>query len=244
MNDKRRGLYSEEEIKQQDLMAKLKKAFCLIIKLHDEFLNSKIEYQGETKFPVETSSEYYPVEEYFKKRSDKNKESDPTFDLKVFATCEKERIESILNNVRLLSVNSYKYFEEDAYSQALKYIEFLSNIISGLKTEEKQQEKQFASLDELFKDPAELCNCIGALQKVDPPIINEKGEFIGTLKGAIIVWVDVLRQRGKIHKINDELLPELLSKKFPGLTISGSLFRQENFRARDKYRLEFQALIS
>jgi hypothetical protein len=82
----------------------------------------------------ETSREYYPVEVFFEKQCKKEKESDQTFDIKVFAECEKERIEGILVQVKQLSDKLY-YTKEDTFKQAIKYIDYLNGFISGQTVE-------------------------------------------------------------------------------------------------------------
>jgi hypothetical protein len=104
-------------------------------------------------------------------------------------------------------------------------------------------EKVYNSLDELFINTEDIEPCIKALSDVDPPIINEKGRYIGNRKGAFVIWIDVLNRKNKLHKIEDKFLPELLEKKFPGLKISAPLFRQQNFRAEAEYFQNFIALI-
>jgi hypothetical protein len=103
-------------------------------------------------------------------------------------------------------------------------------------------DKKYDILDELFINPTDIETSIKALTLVDPPVIDEKGNFLKH-KGMFVVWIDVLRRRGKLHKIDDKLLPELLEKKFPGLKISDSLFRQQNIRA-GAFKTDLLQLIS
>jgi hypothetical protein len=105
------------------------------------------------------------------------------------------------------------------------------------------KENPYSNFDELFIDHSDIDKCINALRKVHPPIIDDTGRFIGKNKGAFVIWIDVLRKKGKLRTINDKFLPELLEEKFPGLKISASLFRQPPGRAEAMYKLDFQALI-
>ena len=134
---------------------------------------------------------------------------------------------------KLLSIN-------DKATIFIKDVELFLNSIP----KKKATDKKYNSLDELFINPDDIEPSIKALSSVNPPLISDSGQFIGKLKSALVVWINVLRSKGKLHKIEDKFLPELLTKKFPELTISQSLFRQSNFRAEDIYKLDFQALIS
>ncbi|HEY5591831.1 MAG TPA: hypothetical protein VIK55_12530 [Paludibacter sp.] len=189
MNNKRQSLFSDDVIKQQDVMSNLKKAFGLFgeldasfsdiqyMKLNKELIdieqiyplidNEKEELNRMLKYletnpdkkptdltdsekalydkktlrdffkqnidniaKLETSREYYPVEEFFEKQCEKERLLDPTFSTKVFALSEKLRIEGILEQVTQLSDKSY-YSNADTFKQALKYIDYLNTVIEN-----------------------------------------------------------------------------------------------------------------
>lgn len=123
IDEKIKELYSDfAEFEQRNLNRSdiLKDEMILVKAKEKAYLNAKLEI----------SREYYPVELFFKKQCEIEKGIDPTFDIEVFAECEKDRIESILEQVKQLSDKSY-YSETGTYKQALKYIKYLSEIIKG-----------------------------------------------------------------------------------------------------------------
>lgn len=129
----------------------------------------------------------------------------------------------------------------EMYIQSLQFQSEMS--VSEVDDNQLSKKNPYTNLDEVFINISDIDKCINVLRKVDPPIIDENGQFLGKNKGAFVIWIDELRRKGKLHTINDKFLPELLIEKFPGLTISASLFRQPPGRADDMYRRDFQALI-
>lgn len=174
MNNKGQSLFSDEEIKQQDVMSNFYKVIALFLELDANFLDTKympfekkaineaieklysdfadFEKRTENRIDISIlddemklikekekillgakyaiSEEYYPVEEFFEMQCEKERLSDPTFSTKVFALCEKLRIEGILEQVTQLSDKSY-YSKADTFKQALKYIDYLNTVIEN-----------------------------------------------------------------------------------------------------------------
>ncbi len=89
---------------------------------------------------------------------------------------------------------------------------------------------------------------LDALKKVEPPVIDNSFHYrLGERqKGAVVAWVEVLRQKGKISRVNDEILSGLLNKKIKGLNLStdGRTLRNLGTTAYNKYHNAFLDLIS
>lgn len=134
MNDKRLIIYTPEEIKQQDKKNILFEAIGEFMLLEENFIDPQSrKYDSNIKG---YKMEYYPFETLFKNRCDKNSESDPTFDIELFAVSERKRIKGILKKVESLSDALY-YAEHPTYIQALKYCKFLRSY----KAENSQTQK-------------------------------------------------------------------------------------------------------
>lgn len=143
MKDKRLQILDLEDIRQQDLVSNLHKAIALLMDLDRCFsCISWVRING-LKLPHESSREYFSFETLFKNQCEKARETDPTFDIEVFAECEKDRIQGILKQVKQLSNESF-YSDHPTYKQALKYIKYLLKVINGeIKTDEDNTPKTF-----------------------------------------------------------------------------------------------------
>lgn len=86
---------------------------------------------------IEISREFYAPENLFEIKCQDKRKDDPTFDIVVFAQCEMERIEGVLDEIRQLSDKSY-YCKEETYEQALKYVKQLNKVINN-KPENKEK---------------------------------------------------------------------------------------------------------
>jgi hypothetical protein len=121
----------------------------------------------------------------------------------------------------------------------------LNKIRSGEIAIEKEKVKTIPipeTIDELFLHPELAEECIQLLRETDPPTINEGYQFIGKNKGIMKVWYDALKYKGllKAPFQSDQIIVQLLMKKFEGLTIDASLLRKPNLRAMD-YKADFES---
>lgn len=116
------------------------------------------------------------------------------------------------------------------------------NIITEKHSEQGEDKPQ--NLQDLFESQEIMNQCIKILKNVDPPILNEKGEYIGNLKSAICVWVTEMRRKGLITAVNDATYAKLISKHLAPFSIEKSTFGKTNARAHDRYQLEMQTLLS
>ncbi len=109
----------------------------------------------------------------------------------------------------------------------------------------KNPEPEFSSFDDLFFDKGDIPVCINALREIDPPMISDKGNWIGGRgsKSVLVQWIEVLETRGKIPHISKPKLVPLLVKHFKGLSLSeeGSSFRK--ITGVKNYKPEFLSII-
>lgn len=104
------------------------------------------------------------------------------------------------------------------------------------------------TLDDLFPNPDIAQSCIDVLKKAEPPLLSKNEQFIGKPKGALCVWIDVLERRGLIQRqSNRGIYAQLISERLSRSTsfyIDESMFGRYQTRAEEKYRKEFEILLS
>ena len=106
-----------------------------------------------------------------------------------------------------------------------------------------KKEKLPTTFEELFYDPEIVEPCIGVLKKIEPPILNESGMYMGGLKGAFVVWIDALKKRDFIKIYSDrKIYASLISKKF--VSIDESMFGKINPTASKRYSKDIEVLLS
>jgi len=125
---------------------------------------------------TETTREYYPVELFFEKQCDKKKKDDPTFDHIIFAEIEKERIESILEQIKQLSDKSY-YSQSDTYEQAKKYISYLKKVIDGSETTNNAKQSNIKGLTSEYNTD-QLKKIFNRLEKVRITVKKDEDAFL------------------------------------------------------------------
>lgn len=138
-----------------------------------EYRQSKSKALGR-KFPQKLDNEYYSAETLFKKQCEKERKSDPTFDIEVFAECEKKHIEGIIEQVEQLTYKSY-YAKHPTYAQGKEYIKYLSKVSNGQIIEPIQgkTEKTFSTgyspeqLKKLRKALIDSCFIFNSISEAD-----------------------------------------------------------------------------
>jgi hypothetical protein len=132
------------------------------------------------------------------------------------------------------------------YSITYSLIVNIETTIDILKTSSSQKQKEgITKFEQLFKSPEIMQKCIDVLKVVDPPIINNKEQYIGRSKGAICIWTEEINRRGLFEvKVDDKIRTALINNKIKQLSIEESNFRKEHKRAREKYGLEFKQKLS
>lgn len=101
------------------------------------------------------------------------------------------------------------------------------------------------SFDELFENPETIQDCVDILKKVDPPILNVNDKFIGKLKSAFCVWIEVLQREGYVKHFSDRnIYAKLISERFSPFSINESMFGKTQKRAESLYKLPFTTLLS
>ncbi len=94
-----------------------------------------------------------------------------------------------------------------------------------------QQEAIPQTFDELFNEkyrkPEIIKLYVDVLRKVDPPLINDYGAYIGRYKTAFVIWINMLLGK-EISKQKDEVFSRLLNSRFKGLNMGkdGGMFRK------------------
>ena len=77
---------------------------------------------------------------------------------------------------------------------------------------------------------------LSALKLSNKPLLDDEGKYLPSgQKNLFVIWFKALEHKHVIQRkvISDLDKANLLMQQFPGLTISGSLFRQENTRANN-----------
>lgn len=105
------------------------------------------------------------------------------------------------------------------------------------------------TIHDLFLSESHRQRAFEVLTLVDPPLINERGQWIGKKRGgmsALMAWVEVLELRGHLEKIeNRHRLAQLLNQTFAGLhmnTDNDSLWGKFT-KPWTRYHAEFLALL-
>jgi hypothetical protein len=117
-----------------------------------------------------------------------------------------------------------------------------------LRAQNEDEDKRYrdATLGDLFVVKSDLKKCVEMLRGGKINVIDKKNRFIlgERQKGAIVAWVDVLQERGKLRKdVNRETLAYLLNEYFTNLNISGRTLSNPTTTAARKYRPLLLALI-
>lgn len=122
----------------------------------------------------------------------------------------------------------FKYFEEDKPAKKAP-----------------QQSNEPMSFEDMFVDARFVNGAIEVLKKVDPPVLNIEGNYIGKEKGAFCVWIDMMKKRDIVkYYPNNNIYAKLISEKFAPFSISSSMFGKEHKRASGKYQRDFDTLLS
>lgn len=103
-----------------------------------------------------------------------------------------------------------------------------------------------ATLGDLFVVKSDLKKYAEVLRSGKINVIDKKNRYMlgERQKGAIVAWVDVLEQRGKMHTyVKRETLAHLLNEYFANLNISGRTLSNTNTTAAKKFRPLLLALI-
>lgn len=138
--------------------------------------------------------------------------------------------------------SSFKYSHKASTFKSI--VELLETKIDTPDTPAKRKPAIPQILDDCFGD-GNADTYIDILKKVEPPVINQKGFYnLGEhQKGAITVWVQILRGKGKLQGVTDGVLADLLNKKIPGLNITDRTLRNLGTTYYKKYRTKILALF-
>ena len=106
----------------------------------------------------------------------------------------------------------------------------------------------YGSLDDLFFDPKEIGNCLRALSLTKPRIVDDKMNYVLSLrkKSAIAVWVKVLKDKHRIKDVDDSQLAYLLNGKINNLNmgLNGKTLRAISQTAISKFEKQLIDLIT
>lgn len=130
-----------------------------------------------------------------------------------------------LTNVRVFP----KYF---IYFQLIQHLHDFYSEFSKLKSMKGNSVKkakitQIIRFEDLFLDEKFIKISIDVLRELDPPIVNNRGEYIGSNKGYIKIWLDCMRNykpQPIIINASNVLYAKLLNDKIKNLnlTLNGS----------------------
>ena len=125
----------------------------------------------------------------------------------------------------------------------LKEIKRNEHLVSKISPNKKAPE----SLKQTFTDPLQYHKCIASLLEVNPPIIDNKMNFLlgERQKGAIVAWVSILRKHNIIHNVNDAMLSNLLNQAFHSLKLGrdGRSLRNIGTTSYRKYHSQLLKLL-
>ena len=98
-------------------------------------------------------------------------------------------------------------------------------------------------LEDIFKYPKDYQRSIDVLKVISPPLLNKSEEWLGNSKGAICLWIDLLKKEGIIKVFSDKVYANLISSQF-NFSIDPSNFRRTHKRAEDTYLHDLRQLVS
>ncbi|MVM31173.1 hypothetical protein GO755_14115 [Spirosoma sp. HMF4905] len=128
------------------------------------------------------------------------------------------------------------------------------NIVLPVKTGKRQVlVKHYDNFTSIFRNPDDISSCVEALYKLETPVINDAGGWIGKKRGSyssisvLVAWIEVLEIRAKIYPQIDRChLAELLNSYFSGLnmgTKDPGMFNKQN-DVQQQYKTIFLAMIN
>lgn len=155
----------------------------------------------------------------------------------------------LFNQIRLNPENCNPLNIGVVENHLLAWIEsFEKHPFDILKAHYQEDDERYrdAKLGDLFLVKSDLKKYVEVLRSDKINVVDKKNRFIlgERQKGAIVAWVDVLEQRGKLRKdVKRETLAYLLNEYFANLNISGRTLSNTTTTAAKKYRPLLLALI-
>lgn len=138
------------------------------------------------------------------------------------------------------------------YSLILNRLEIFNDLrrVDSGQVETVAKQEQPKSFEELFYNPENAEPCLRILSELQPPVIDEKNNYIGKAKGVFPLWVKILKNHKPepiIKHFKDAVYKDLLNQKIKGLNLSkdASEFRKQYKRVEnDRIELDIRAILS
>jgi hypothetical protein len=144
-------------------------------------------------------------------------------------------------------INPHHHIEILSTKEAYGYFKYINN---QLKPGSKNNavKPPLNSLSEIFFNKEDFKICVSALRSVTPPVISATNTYLlgPRKKGAIVAWIDVLKNRGKIKDVELKDLIALLNNFFEELDFGGEgrVFSDTQTSSYKYYRGKLLAIIS
>ncbi|QNN42619.1 hypothetical protein [Pedobacter roseus] len=157
-----------------------------------------------------------------------------------------------------VEVSDYKH--SPGRSLAFRYIasnQFLAEIcqhildfidLFGLGKSEVSKGKISVELlpKNLFKDGSKSSLYLSALKNVEPPVVDQEGNYIlgERKKGAVVVWMDKLSKLGKVDlNLSRQQRTDLVNRLVPGLNITLKSLFSSTSGSQQHYEDEFEKVL-
>lgn len=98
------------------------------------------------------------------------------------------------------------------------------------------------TFEEMFIKPEYIQPCIDVLKTLEPPLLNQNNQFVGTPKGTLCLWIDEMNSKGFIQNLSNDFYAKIVSEKFTNIDVS--MFRKIPTRAKEKYQREIKEKLS
>lgn len=228
--------------------------------------NSEILHNFAKMVFSETSLEIQEIKKYISEQESKLENGMDNVKLeKVNLTIQAlSEIGTILDDLRTVILEHLIIYFPKEYKQYLPELEKLNRFSKVVKIEKlrkpqtemehpeaniqhpKKVKKEEPNLPTSFKEVFTKIDlmepCLNILRNAEPPLISDENNFIGSLKGALVLWLELLQKNDIIKKFNNDrkVYPTIFENEFTGLTIHDSTFATTSTRARENYDKYFQ----
>lgn len=149
-------------------------------------------------------------------------------------------------NSRRLAIHILKILEEIKNRHNAEY-EKGSPLAPAQQTETKAEQETPETFESLFYNKNLVNPCINILKEIEPPLIDNDCNFLGSAKSGILIWIDEMRRQAVIKKgypQERKLLALLIPLKIKGFVIDESMFSKNSVRAERQYRTDIKAMVS
>lgn len=150
-------------------------------------------------------------------------------------------------NAAFEAINNLPPLKERATGSMSKIESILSiaetEAFKNLKLKNYDESESYSVLKDIFKNEDNYQLSVDILKRTSPPLLNKNEVWIGDRKGAICLWVDLLKREDYIKFLSDDIYAKLISEKFR-FSIDSSNFRKTHKQAEEKYFWQLKDFIS